>query len=208
MSVAQLPEVIVPNPAFRSKVQEISGERVSDCFQCEKCTNGCPLVFAMDIAPHKIIRSVHLGLKDAVLNSHTIWVCVSCETCTTRCPNNIDIAHVMDSLRQICQREGVKPAQPNIPLFHKIFLASVKRFGRVHEGEMATTYMLKAGGIEELRGMADMGLDMVKTGGLKELFGMAGIGLDMYRKGKLQLLPHFPNRQVKKIFRATETKGN
>lgn len=207
MSVAQLPGVIVPKPSFRSKVEEISGERVSDCFQCEKCTNGCPLVFAMDIAPHKIIRSVHLGLEDVVLKSDTIWVCVSCETCTTRCPNNIDIAHVMDSLRQISQREGVEPSQPNIPLFHKIFLASVKRFGRVHEGEIATTYMLKAGGLQELRDMADMGLDMVKTGGLKELLSMAGMGLDMYKKGKLQLLPHFPNKQVRDIFRDTETKG-
>ncbi len=188
MSVAQLPDVIIPNPSFRSRVEETCGERVSDCFQCEKCTNGCPLVFAMDIAPHKIIRAVQLGLKDEVLNSDTIWVCVSCETCTTRCPNDIDIAHVMDSLRQMSQREGVRASQPKIPLFHKAFLGSIKRFGRVHEGEMAATYMLKAGGV-------------------KELMGMAGMGMDMFKKGKVKLLPHCPNKQVKDIFRATEIKG-
>ncbi len=55
----------------------------------------------MDILPHRLIRAVHLGLKDEVIKSRTIWTCASCETCSTRCPNGIDIAHVMDAARQI-----------------------------------------------------------------------------------------------------------
>jgi len=183
MTVAQLPQTIVPNSSFRKKVEKKSGESISSCFQCEKCTNGCPLAFSMDIL-------------DEVLNSDTIWVCASCETCTTRCPNGIDIAHVMDSLRQISQSEGVKASQPQIPIFHKAFLASMKTFGRVHEGEMAAMYTLKTGGLKGLLGMAGMGLDMFRKG-----------GLDMFRKGKVKILPHRPNKQVKDIFRAAEREG-
>ena len=188
MTVSELPRTVVPNPSFRKQVEEKSGEKITACYQCEKCTNGCPLSFAMDIVPHKLMRSVHFGLKDEVLNSDTIWVCASCETCTTRCPNGIDIAHVMDSLRQISQAEGIKASQPQVPVFHKAFLGSMKRFGRVHEGEMAAMYTLR-------------------TGGFKGLMSMAGLALDMFRKGKIKILPHRPNKQVRDIFRAAERKG-
>ncbi len=188
MAVAELPRTVVPNSSFRKQVDAQSGETIAACYQCEKCTNGCPLAFAMDIVPHKLMRSVHLGLKDEVLSSDTIWVCASCETCTTRCPNGIDIAHVMDSLRQISQSEGIKASQAQVPIFHRAFLASVKRFGRVHEGEMAAVYALR-------------------TGGLKRLMGMGGMGLDMFKKGQIKILPNRPNKQVRDIFRAAERKG-
>ncbi len=183
-----LPETIVPSPSFREHVQERSGENVCACYQCEKCTNGCPLAFSMDIVPHKVIRAVQLGLKEQVLTSDTIWICASCETCTTRCPNDIDIAHVMDCLRQTARSEGTKASQPQVAVFHDAFLASMRRFGRVHEGEMAVTYALK-------------------SGGLKGLLSLSGMGLDMFRKGKVKMLPHRPNREVKDIFRVTERKG-
>jgi len=191
MPVAELPQVIVPSPSFRKKVEVKSGEKISACFQCEKCTNGCPLTFAMDIAPHKLMRSIHLGLEDEVLNSDTIWVCASCETCTTRCPNGIDIAHIMDTLRQISQREGVKASKSNVPVFHKTFMSSIKRWGRVHEMEMAALYTLKS---EGLKGLIRQGKSQ---------------GLDMLKKGKMKLLPARlrPSSQVRSIFKNAMRKG-
>ncbi|MBE0480265.1 MAG: 4Fe-4S dicluster domain-containing protein [Dehalococcoidia bacterium] len=189
MTVKELPQEIRPDSSFRKKVEALSGEKVSACFQCEKCTNGCPVSFAMDIVPHKLMRSVHLGLREQVLASDTIWVCASCETCTTRCPNSIDIAHVMDTLRQISRKEAT-PSQKNIPIFHDAFLASMKRFGRVHEASMAVTYALK-------------------SGGLKGVMDQAGTGMSMFKKGKVKVLPAKlgGNKQVKDIFRAAERKG-
>ncbi|MBI2910457.1 MAG: 4Fe-4S dicluster domain-containing protein [Chloroflexi bacterium] len=184
-----LPETIVPSASFRKQVEEASGIRVSSCFQCERCTNGCPVTFAMDIPPHKLVRSVHLGLKDEVLKSDTIWVCACCQTCTTRCPNGIEIAHLMDTLRQISQREGVPPSQETVPLFHRTFLSSVRRHGRVSEAEMATLYALKSGGI----------------GGLLK---QAGLGLALLKRGKLRVLPGRlrAGKQVREIFRQSEDK--
>ena len=191
MTVAELPQVIVPNPTLRKKVEELSGEKISACYQCEKCTNGCPVTFAMDIVPHKLMRLLHLGLVDKVLRSDTIWVCASCETCTTRCPNGIDIAHVMDTLRQLSQREGIKVSQKNTPLFHSEFLSSIRRHGKVHELEMVTTYTLKSEGL---------------AGFLKQARSM---GLRMFQKGKLKPLPYSlrANSQVGNIFKQVKGKG-
>ena len=190
MSVAAWPDVIVPDPSWRSSVEELSGQKISACYQCKKCTNGCPVTFAMDIPPHKLIHLLHLGSKDLLLRSDTIWVCASCETCTTRCPNGIDIAHVMDTLRQISQRERVAISQKDIPIFHSAFISSIKRHGRVHEMTMAVIFSLKSGGIRGL---------------LKQ----AGMGLSMLQRGKIKLLPSplRANRQVRNIFKKAEGKA-
>ena len=191
MTVAELPQIIVPSPSLRREVEELSGEKLSACYQCEKCTNGCPVTFAMDIVPHKLMRLLLLGLADQVLRSDTIWVCASCETCTTRCPNGINISHVMDTLRQMSQRERIKVSQKNTPLFHSEFLSSIRRHGKVHELEMVTIYTLKSEGL---------------AGFLKQARSM---GLRMFRKGKLKLLPYSlrPSSQVRNIFKQVEGKG-
>jgi heterodisulfide reductase subunit C len=164
---ANVPEAIVPSAGSRKEIEEVSGQNVSACFQCGKCTNGCPVTFAMDIEPHKLLRLLQYGQIDTVLNSDTIWVCASCETCTTRCPNGIDIAHLMDALRQTSQRRGIKASQRNVPVFHRAFLDSIRRHGRVNETEMAITYALKDGGIVGLLKMSGMGLDMFRKGKIK-----------------------------------------
>jgi len=110
----------------RQTIEKLSGEQISTCYQCEKCSNGCPMTFAMDIVPHRVIHSIQLGMIDEVINSDTIWVCSSCETCTTRCPNKIDIAHVMDTLRQLSTQRGVKASQKQALFYIKSFLTTLK----------------------------------------------------------------------------------
>lgn len=73
---------------FAEQVQKMTGDHVNLCYQCKKCTSGCPLVFQMDYSPSQIIYAARLGMKELVLNSNTIWLCASCETCTTRCPQS------------------------------------------------------------------------------------------------------------------------
>ncbi len=190
MAITELPQVIIPSSSFRKEVGELSLETVSACFQCGKCTSGCPVTFAMDIAPHRLMRLITLGLRDEVLKSDTIWVCASCETCTTRCPNSIDIAHIMDTLRQISQREGRNASQEAFPLFHSAFLSSVKRHGRLYELEMTADYMLR-------------------SAGLRGLFKQAGLGMEMFKRGKLKILPNHlrANSQVRSIFSEVQRKG-
>ena len=186
MTVAELPQVITPNGSFRKQVEEFSGQKVSACFQCEKCTNGCPLAFAMDIPPHKLIRAVHFGLKDQVLDSETVCVCAACETCTTRCPNGIDIAHLMDTLRQIARRECIDAAKKDVSIFHMAFISSMRRHGRVYPAEVGLEFTLRSAGMRGLMKQAKMGLVMLK-------------------RGKLKLMPaHFrANSHIRSIFKNT-----
>ena len=90
---------------FVQKVQELSGQNLLVCYQCGKCSAGCPAVSQMDILPNQIIRFAQLGLKDELLQSRSIWICASCMTCNTRCPKGINIAEVFEAIRQILLRE-------------------------------------------------------------------------------------------------------
>jgi heterodisulfide reductase subunit C len=89
---------------FVEKVQELSGQNLLACYQCGKCSAGCPAVTEMDILPNQIIRYAQLGLKEELLASKAIWICASCLTCNARCPKGINIAEVIEALRQILLR--------------------------------------------------------------------------------------------------------
>src|SRR4030065_112609 len=119
--------------SFLSEVNQASGETIHACFQCQKCSAGCPIAYAMDILPNQVLRHIQYGHREKVLSSKTIWICASCYTCSVRCPNNIDIAKIMDVLRNLSIRSGLKSGEKDIPLFHSVFLATIKSKGRIHE---------------------------------------------------------------------------
>jgi heterodisulfide reductase subunit C2 len=183
--------VLVPDPASRRLIEALSGQKVSACFQCEKCTSGCPLASAMDLPPNRLLHYLQLGLLAEVLNSEAIWVCASCETCATRCPNGVDLARVMDTLRQLAVRRGVKSSRGRAAVFHRVFLANVRRFGRMHEASLAVIYA-------------------VKSEGLKGVRRQMGLGLALLGRGKIRVIPGRPraSRVVRDAFRAAEKQGN
>ena len=90
---------------FIAKIEELSRQNLLACYQCGKCSAGCPAVSQMDILPNQIIRYAQLGLKDDLLKSKSIWICASCFTCNARCPKGINIAEVIEALRQILLRK-------------------------------------------------------------------------------------------------------
>jgi len=90
---------------FVGKVEELSGQNLLACYQCGKCSAGCPAVSEMDILPNQIIRYAQLGLKDELMRSKSIWICASCFTCNARCPKGINIAEVIEAIRQILLRK-------------------------------------------------------------------------------------------------------
>jgi heterodisulfide reductase subunit C2 len=186
MAVTTSPQ---PEQISRKTIESLSKQQISTCYQCQKCTNGCPMTFAMDISPNQVIHKIQLGLIDELINSDTIWVCATCETCTARCPNEIDIAHVMDTLRHLSVKKGVKASQKQAPIFHKSFMTNIKNLGRMHELTMALDFTLK-------------------STGLKGLLKQSKYGINMVFKGKMKLIPHrsASARELKEIFRASEEK--
>jgi heterodisulfide reductase subunit C2 len=152
---------------------------VSACYQCRKCSSGCPLTFAMDLLPDQVIRLALLGQEEQVLGCTTIWVCSSCETCTTRCPNDIDIAGVMDWLKEEALRRGQAVPQPAVSRFHQAFLRSVRLAGgRLPEAMLLGLYTLKSG-------------ETLKKLWSGELFSDMRLGRKLRRRGRLALtMPH------------------
>jgi heterodisulfide reductase subunit C len=165
------------DPAFLQEVEQGSGVKVSSCFQCRKCTNGCPVTFAMDLYPDQVMRYIQLGFRQPVLESATIWVCASCETCTTRCPNEVDIAKAMDFLKQTVVRGKTGAREKKVLTFHQVFLDDVRKRGRVFESGLMQNYLLKSG--EAFTKLKDLSI-------LEEM----RLGWTLYRKGRLKLLPH------------------
>jgi heterodisulfide reductase subunit C len=125
-------------------LEKKAGVRLSDCYQCGKCSAGCPVAFAMDKTPRQIIRLLQLGLLDEALNSHTIWLCAACQVCSTRCPKDVDLATLMETLRQAAKKKGLV-AEREINLFHDIFLQNLKLFGRSPEVWLSALYNLRSG---------------------------------------------------------------
>jgi heterodisulfide reductase subunit C len=166
--------------SFLEEAKKKSGEDLNLCYQCLKCTAGCPTAPYMDIRPNNIIRMIQMGMKEEVLGSSAIWLCVSCETCGTRCPNKIDIGVLMDSLREMAVEEGVEAKEKNIHLLHEAFIQSIKRGGRIHEATMLIDYKLRS---------KDFLTDLVP-------------GMKLFIKGKIPLFPDFikGKGEIKRIF--------
>lgn len=129
---------------FMDIVAERSGQPIATCYQCRKCTAGCPTAFVMDYDPAQIVHMVQMGQRNALLSSQAIWMCVGCETCGTRCPNGICVGRINDALRQIAVEEGVRVGAPAVYQFHRSFLNNLRRFGRVHEISMIVEYKLRS----------------------------------------------------------------
>jgi len=170
--------------SFLEEVNDrIGGVPIQSCYHCRKCTAGCPVAFAMDYNPNTVIKMIQMGMKEKVLGSSTIWLCASCETCVTRCPNEVDIARMMDTLREMAIESGVSVGEKNIVKFHEAFLTNIKMGGRINEPTMLVHYKLKSG----------------------DLFSDMGLGLSMFMKGKIK--PISPRTKdmgsVRKIFKST-----
>lgn len=87
------------------RIEEYSGESVSSCYQCGKCSAGCPAAFAMDVLPNQVIRLIQLGLVDDLMAVETPWLCAACQMCYARCPKGLDLTRIMEALREIILQE-------------------------------------------------------------------------------------------------------
>jgi heterodisulfide reductase subunit C len=132
-------------PEFLEEIEAASGQKVRTCYQCGKCSAGCPVGFAMDLLPNQVIRMVQLGLKDEALSCSTIWLCASCEACAARCPREIEIVKVMDALRRRASSEDYHTPVREVPVFIHTFLSTVKRFGRLYEAGFVGAYNVLSG---------------------------------------------------------------
>jgi len=154
------------------EINRRSGEQIELCYHCHKCTAGCPVVQEMTYGPDRLLRMAALDQADEVLGSQDIWLCAGGYACATYCPNEIDIAAVMDALRQTALERGVAAGVPDALLFHRLFLGVVERLGRSHEAAL---------------------LGLFKVLSHTPLMGDVGSGVQLFLRGKVPVLPERSN---------------
>ncbi|MDG4561865.1 MAG: 4Fe-4S dicluster domain-containing protein [Candidatus Competibacter sp.] len=158
--------------SLASKVQATAGVELTHCYQCGKCAAGCPVAGDMDMPSCQVLRLLQYETPEfdqQVLQSESIWLCLSCDTCHSRCPQTINTPKIMYFLREEAVRLGLAhPKSKDAQAFHKAFLGSIARHGRLHEIGMLMNYKVRTGHL-----LQDMTL-----------------GSKLYQKGKLELLPH------------------
>ena len=131
------------------QVLDETGVLAIKCYQCGKCSAGCPVADEMDYTPSMVMRMLQTGQDieaEKLLHSMSIWLCVTCEMCVTRCPMEIDIPKVMDFLRQKSLNENkTNPKARKIIAFHKSFLDSINYTGRLYEMGLIVDYKIRTG---------------------------------------------------------------
>lgn len=171
-------------------IEKNTGVLARKCYQCGKCTGGCPVADEMDIPPSMVMRLLQTenpASDDEILRSHTIWLCLSCEMCLSRCPMEIDIPLMMDYLRQRSRSEKkVNEKARNIIAFHKSFLNSIRHTGRLYELGLIVDYKRRS-----LNLLQDIKL-----------------APKMVSRGKLHLFPHLikDRANLARIFKKTRNK--
>lgn len=179
-------EVMRISPALAQRIQSEIGQNVYLCYQCIKCTNGCPVSEFFDWQPNQVMRALQLGQEDIALHSQTPWLCACCQTCTTRCPQGLDITAIMEFLTREAVSRGIKPLVPEVDGFNKAFMREVRLWGRSYE----------------LGLMMEVKLRNIRTHSLMEDMDL---GVKMIAKNKLPFVPKKVSspRQVKPVSGAT-----
>lgn len=169
-------------------IESLAHTQLVNCYQCGKCSAGCPVSLHMDLLPNQLIRLVQLGQMEPALCSQAIWECVSCQTCSARCPKQVDCAAVMDALREISLAQGkVCAAQHSVVAFQQAFLDNIRRNGRLNELELIAQFK---------------GVVFLRTASPVFLFKDAGLAPRLSKRKKLHLVPERARdrKVVKRIF--------
>ncbi len=187
MSAQPVPFITRINPALAQRVQEELGQNVYLCYQCVKCTSGCPLAEFFDWQPNQILRALQLGQEDIALQAKTPWLCASCQTCSTRCPQGLDITAIMAFLTRQALQRGITPSVSEVNITNQAFKRQVKLWGRSYELGLMAEIMLRTGRLTE-------DLDL---------------GIKVIGKNKMPFLPAIvrPPRKVPATIRTTKTVG-
>lgn len=121
-----------------------AGVNLRDCYQCGKCSAGCPAAESMDAPPQQIIRMLQMGMAERALSARAPWLCFQCQSCTERCPQKIDVAALMLAVRRASHDAG-KRVVPESDTFENLFISGVRSRGRSNEQYLAAKYNLASG---------------------------------------------------------------
>lgn len=144
MRTVNLSETSVEDKAMVKRIGQQAGVNLHNCYQCGKCSAGCPMAEAMDISPQQVMRLLQIGRLEEVLQAESPWVCAQCNTCSSRCPQNIDTAAVMREVRRASHDTGHHKLHDS-NTFETLFIKGIASKGRSNEQYLAAKYNMQSG---------------------------------------------------------------
>ena len=185
-------EHTIPTDSLKQQLEKATGNNYACCYQCGKCTAGCPAGGFMDNPPARIMRLVQAGYVEEAMQSDSLWYCIGCMTCTARCPQNMEIAGTMDAIREMALRSGIVSSDKSkklVTAFHTSFLNTVRKSGRLQELALVNSYKLRT----------------------RTFLQDAGAGIKMMKQGKINPVTAFTSKEtvehkeeIEKIFQIAE----
>jgi heterodisulfide reductase subunit C len=139
-------------------------ERVKRCIQCGTCTGSCPVSWAMEDTPRKVLGLIRAGMRERVVDSMAIWTCASCYYCAARCPQNIPITEVMYALKRRAIRENREKSR-NAQALSREFVKVVRKYGRNHETSLMARFLMRTRPFTAYREIP-IGLTLMRQGRL------------------------------------------
>ncbi|MFX1257806.1 MAG: 4Fe-4S dicluster domain-containing protein [Promethearchaeota archaeon] len=107
---------------FRKQVMDvhIGSDLIKYCYQCNRCTDNCPVADAANpfyeniFDPRLIVLGTVLGYKDVVMSliskaSIIPWGCTVCDTCDTVCPQAIEVTEIITLAKNVTTAAGMAP---------------------------------------------------------------------------------------------------
>lgn len=189
-------EHTIRTDSLKQQLEKATGNNYACCYQCGKCTAGCPAGGFMDNPPARIMRLAQAGYVEEAMRSDSLWFCIGCMTCTTRCPQNMEIAGTMDTLREMALKSGIISSDRSrklVTAFHTSFLNTVRKSGRLQELALVNSYKLRT----------------------RTFLQDAGAGIKMMKQGKINPVTAITSKesvehkeQIEKIFRLSETESH
>jgi heterodisulfide reductase subunit C len=111
-------KTLIPGHVSAQDLTALSGQAdtFSACFECQTCTNVCPVVAnyedpgsALDLMPHQIMHALGLGFREESLSSRMVWDCLTCYLCQEHCPQGVRVTDILYELKNLAyDRAGRK----------------------------------------------------------------------------------------------------
>jgi Fe-S oxidoreductase len=80
------------------------------CFQCGKCTGGCPVSLKSRLNIRRLMIEGILGRSlDRIVEKVELWDCTTCKTCTLRCPRGLKPMDLIIGMRETLVEGGHIP---------------------------------------------------------------------------------------------------
>ena len=127
---------MTPDTVLAGTIRRGAGINAYKCYQCKRCTAGCPVAGFAGLHPAQIVRAVQLGDLESIMADKFIWLCTGCQTCSTRCPQEIDVAGIMDELRMLAYEHDLVRKDAPFAGILRYNADSFKRWGRMYELEL------------------------------------------------------------------------